>query len=47
MSIVTLKEGDNAPDFSGKDQNGNTVSLADFKGKRDSSEQWFRGRDSV
>jgi len=34
MSIVTLKEGDNAPDFSGKDQNRNTVSLADFKGKR-------------
>ena len=29
-----LKEGDKAPDFSSKDQNGNTVSLADFKGKR-------------
>ncbi len=29
-----LKEGDKAPDFSSKDQNGNTVSLSDFKGKR-------------
>lgn len=29
-----LKEGDKAPDFSSTDQNGNTVSLADFKGKR-------------
>ena len=34
MSIVTLKEGDKAPDFSGKDQNGETVSLSDYKGKR-------------
>ena len=34
MSIVTLKEGDKAPDFSGKDQNGETVSLANLKGKR-------------
>jgi peroxiredoxin Q/BCP len=34
MSIVTLKEGDKAPDFSGKDQNGETVSLSDFEGKR-------------
>lgn len=34
MSIVTLKEGDKAPAFSGRDQNGKTVSLADFKGKR-------------
>lgn len=34
MSIVTLKEGDKAPEFSGKDQNGETVSLSDFKGKR-------------
>lgn len=34
MSIVTLKEGDKAPNFSGKDQNGETVSLSDFKGKR-------------
>lgn len=34
MSIVTLKEGDKAPEFSGKDQNGKTVFLSDFKGKR-------------
>jgi thioredoxin-dependent peroxiredoxin len=29
-----LKEGDKAPDFSSTDQNGNTVKLSDFKGKR-------------
>ncbi len=29
-----LKPGDKAPEFSGKDQNGNTVSLADYKGKK-------------
>lgn len=28
-----LKEGDKAPDFTTKDQDGNTVSLSDFKGK--------------
>ena len=27
------QEGDKAPDFTAKDQNGNTVSLSDFKGK--------------
>lgn len=27
------KEGDIAPDFTAKDQNGNTVSLSDFRGK--------------
>lgn len=27
------KEGDKAPDFTAKDQNGKTVSLEDFKGK--------------
>ena len=27
------KAGDNAPDFTAKDQNGNTVSLSDFRGK--------------
>ena len=32
MSIQTLAVGTPAPDFSGKDQNGNTVSLSDFKG---------------
>ena len=29
-----LKTGDKAPDFSGKDQNGNMISLGDFKGKK-------------
>jgi peroxiredoxin Q/BCP len=32
--MVTLKEGDKAPAFKGKDQNGNPVSLADYKGKK-------------
>ena len=32
--MITLKEGDKAPAFSGKDQNGNKLSLADFKGKK-------------
>ena len=32
--MVVLKEGDRAPSFSGKDQNGKKISLADFKGKR-------------
>jgi len=32
--MVTLKEGDKAPAFSGKDQNGKKVSLSDFKGKK-------------
>jgi peroxiredoxin Q/BCP len=31
--MTTLKEGDKAPGFSAKDQNGKTVSLADFAGK--------------
>ncbi|MBX7181067.1 MAG: thioredoxin-dependent thiol peroxidase [Bacteroidia bacterium] len=29
-----LKEGDKAPAFTAKDQNGNTVSLSDFAGKK-------------
>lgn len=29
-----LKEGDNAPAFSAKDQNGNTIQLSDFSGKK-------------
>lgn len=33
MAIV-LKEGDKAPVFAGKDQNGKKVSLADYKGKK-------------
>ncbi|HXH20084.1 MAG TPA: thioredoxin-dependent thiol peroxidase [Chitinophagales bacterium] len=32
--MATLKEGDKAPVFKAKDQNGNTVSLSDFKGKK-------------
>ena len=32
--MITLKEGDKAPLFTGKDQNGSTVSLNDFKGKK-------------
>ena len=31
--MSTLKEGEKAPDFTAKDQNGKTVSLSDFKGK--------------
>jgi peroxiredoxin Q/BCP len=31
--MATLKEGDKAPDFTAKDQNGSVISLADFKGK--------------
>ncbi len=29
-----LKEGDKAPDFTAKDQNGDTVKLSDYKGKK-------------
>ena len=32
--MTTLKIGDNAPDFSGTDQNGSTVELKDFIGKK-------------
>lgn len=31
--MATLTAGDKAPDFTAKDQNGKTVSLANFKGK--------------
>lgn len=31
--MATPKEGETAPDFTAKDQNGNTVSLSDFRGK--------------
>ena len=31
--MITLKEGDKAPSFSGTDQNGKKISLADYKGK--------------
>jgi peroxiredoxin Q/BCP len=32
--MTTLKPGDKAPEFRGKDQNGDEISLNDFKGKK-------------
>ncbi len=32
--MTHLNEGDKAPEFSGVDQNGNAISLSDFKGKK-------------
>ncbi|HET6723584.1 MAG TPA: thioredoxin-dependent thiol peroxidase [Chitinophagaceae bacterium] len=32
--MVTLQEGDTAPIFSGKDQDGKKISLADYRGKK-------------
>lgn len=32
--MITLSDGDKAPNFKSKDQNGKSVSLADFKGKK-------------
>ena len=32
--MIHLTEGDKAPDFTSKDQNGNGISLKDFKGKK-------------
>lgn len=32
--MITLKEGDKAPAFSARDQNGKKVSLSEFKGKK-------------
>ena len=32
--MITLKEGDKAPAFSGIDQNGKKISLAEYKGKK-------------
>jgi len=32
--MITLQEGDKAPAFTGHDQDGKKVSLADFKGKK-------------
>jgi len=34
MSDITLQVGQKAPAFKGVDQNGNVISLADFKGKK-------------
>lgn len=31
--MTELKEGDKAPDFTAKDQNGNSISLSDYAGK--------------
>jgi peroxiredoxin Q/BCP len=31
--MLTLQQGDVAPGFTAKNQNGETISLADFKGK--------------
>jgi peroxiredoxin Q/BCP len=31
---MILQEGDKAPAFKGKDQNGNTISLSDYKGQK-------------
>ncbi len=32
--MITLKKGDKAPSFSGKDQDGNIHTLTDYKGKK-------------
>ncbi|RZS93625.1 thioredoxin-dependent thiol peroxidase [Aquimarina brevivitae] len=32
--MTTLSKGDNAPNFEAKDQDGNTITLADYKGKK-------------
>ena len=32
--MITLQEGDKAPAFTGHDQNGQKISLADYKGKK-------------
>ncbi len=32
--MTTLKQGDTAPDFDAVDQNGKTIKLSDFKGKK-------------
>jgi len=32
--VNTLKEGDKVPEFTSKDQDGETVSLSDYKGKK-------------
>ena len=32
--MTTLKKGDKAPKFSAKDENGNIISLSDYKGKK-------------
>ena len=34
INMTTLKVGDEAPNFQSKDQDGNVISLQDFKGKK-------------
>ncbi|HNW98896.1 MAG TPA: thioredoxin-dependent thiol peroxidase [Bacteroidales bacterium] len=43
--MTNIKEGDTAPDFTGKDQNGNNISLKDFKGKK--TVLYFYPKDST
>jgi peroxiredoxin Q/BCP len=40
-----LKEGDKAPDFTAKDESGNTVKLSDLKGQR--VVLWFYPKDDT
>jgi thioredoxin-dependent peroxiredoxin len=40
-----LKEGDKAPDFTSRDQDGNKVRLKDFAGKR--VVLWFYPKDDT
>ena len=40
-----LKEGDKAPEFTSKDQDGNEVSLKDLRGKR--VVLWFYPKDDT
>ena len=40
-----LKEGDNAPDFTAKDHEGNDIRLKDLKGKR--VVLWFYPKDDT
>ncbi len=32
--MITLKPGDTAPDFESKDQDGNSIKMSDYKGKK-------------
>ena len=32
--MITLKPGDQAPNFESKDQDGNPIKLSDYKGKK-------------
>ncbi len=40
-----LKEGDKAPDFKSKDQDGNSISLKDLRGQR--VVLWFYPKDDT